>query len=154
MEIYKDLNTQANKDFENLLNSQLSKIKIEEEKDNKRNVSAEAFKSMLSDFQVTSIKELEKFQERLSNEITELEKSTVNNSDEEENDNSTVSDIPAIGSASKLPTWRPDPNTNYLCRSPNENGQPCPEGMFCDGTTQSCIPNYVGGSVPSVGYFS
>ena len=31
----------------------------------------------------TSIKELEKFQERLSNEITELEKSTVNNSDEE-----------------------------------------------------------------------
>ena len=31
----------------------------------------------------TSIKELEKYQERLSNEITELEKSTVNNSDEE-----------------------------------------------------------------------
>ena len=30
----------------------------------------------------TSIKELEKFQERLSNEITELEKSTINNSDE------------------------------------------------------------------------
>ena len=32
MEIYKDLNTQANKDFENLLNSQLSKVKIEEGK--------------------------------------------------------------------------------------------------------------------------
>ncbi len=32
MEIYKDLDTQANKDFENLLNSQLSKIKIEEGK--------------------------------------------------------------------------------------------------------------------------
>ncbi len=32
MEIYKDLNTQVNKDFENLLNSQLSKIKIEEGK--------------------------------------------------------------------------------------------------------------------------
>ncbi len=32
MEIYKDLNTQANKDFESLLNSQLSKIKIEEGK--------------------------------------------------------------------------------------------------------------------------
>ena len=31
----------------------------------------------------TSIKELEKYQERLSNEISELEKSTVNNSDEE-----------------------------------------------------------------------
>ena len=27
MEIYKDLNSQANKDFENLLNSQLSKEK-------------------------------------------------------------------------------------------------------------------------------
>tara|TARA_B100000700_G_scaffold100229_1_gene112876 strand:+ start:814 stop:2550 length:1737 start_codon:yes stop_codon:yes gene_type:complete len=32
MEIYKDLNTKANKDFENLLNSQLSKVKIEEGK--------------------------------------------------------------------------------------------------------------------------
>ena len=32
MEIYKDLNTQKNKDFENLLNSQLSKVKIEEGK--------------------------------------------------------------------------------------------------------------------------
>jgi DNA repair exonuclease SbcCD ATPase subunit len=31
----------------------------------------------------TSIKESEKYQERLSNEITELEKSTINNSDEE-----------------------------------------------------------------------
>ena len=31
----------------------------------------------------TSIKELEKYQERLSNEISELEKSTINNSDEE-----------------------------------------------------------------------
>lgn len=69
-------------------------------------------------------------------------------------DDSTVQDIPAIGSASKLPTWRPDPNTDYLCRSPNENGQPCPEGMFCDGTTQSCVSNYIGGAVPSLGYFS
>ena len=32
MEIYKDLNTKATKDFEQLLNSQLSKIKIEEGK--------------------------------------------------------------------------------------------------------------------------
>ncbi len=30
MEIYKDLNNKATKDFEQLLNSQLSKIKIEE----------------------------------------------------------------------------------------------------------------------------
>jgi hypothetical protein len=65
-----------------------------------------------------------------------------------------VSGVPAIGSASKLPTWRPDPNTNYLCRSPNEDGTPCPEGYFCDGTTQSCIPTYVGGPVPTTGYYS
>lgn len=65
-----------------------------------------------------------------------------------------VAGVPAIGSASKLPNWRPDPNTDYLCRSPNEDGQPCPEGQFCDGTTQSCIPNYVGGEVPNTGYFS
>ena len=65
-----------------------------------------------------------------------------------------VAGIPAIGEASKLPTWRPDPNTDYLCRSPNESGQPCPEGYFCDGTTQSCIPTYVGGPVPTTGYYS
>jgi hypothetical protein len=65
-----------------------------------------------------------------------------------------VAGIPAIGSASKLPTWRPDPNTDYLCRSPNEDGTPCPEGYFCDGTTQACIPTYVGGAVPSTGYYS
>jgi hypothetical protein len=65
-----------------------------------------------------------------------------------------VAGIPAIGSASKLPTWRPDPNTDYLCRSPNEDGQPCPEGYFCDGTTQACIPTYVGGPVPVTGYYS
>ena len=65
-----------------------------------------------------------------------------------------VAGIPAIGSASKLPTWRPDPNTDYLCRSPNEDGNPCPEGFFCDGTTQACIPTFVGGPVPSTGYYS
>jgi hypothetical protein len=65
-----------------------------------------------------------------------------------------VAGIPAIGSASKLPSWRPDPNTDYLCRSPNESGQPCPEGYFCDGTTQACIPTYVGGPVPTTGYYS
>lgn len=68
--------------------------------------------------------------------------------------NGEVAGIPAIGSASQLPTWRPDANTNYLCRSPNESGQPCPEGYFCDGTTQSCIPTYVGGPVPTTGYYS
>ena len=68
--------------------------------------------------------------------------------------NGGVAGVPAIGSASKLPTWRPDANTDYLCRSPNEDGQPCPEGYFCDGTTQSCIPTFVGGPVPSTGYYS
>lgn len=76
----------------------------------------------------------------------------VNVSNNQENQG--VENIPAIGSASKLPSWRPDSNTDYLCRSPNGNGQPCPEGTFCDGTTQACIPIYVGGEVPSVGYFS
>jgi hypothetical protein len=65
-----------------------------------------------------------------------------------------VAGVPAIGSASKLPTWRPDANTDYLCRSPNEDGQPCPEGYFCDGTTQACVPTYVGGPVPVTGYYS
>lgn len=57
-----------------------------------------------------------------------------------------VEDIPAIGKASKLPTWRPDRNTDYLCRSPNESGQPCDEGQFCDGSVQQCTPVFVGGS--------
>jgi hypothetical protein len=65
-----------------------------------------------------------------------------------------VAGIPAIGSTSKLPTWRPDPNTDYLCRSPNEDGLPCPEGMFCDGSDQRCKPTYVGGPVPSTGYYA
>jgi hypothetical protein len=66
----------------------------------------------------------------------------------------SVAGIPAVGSASQLPSWRPDANTNYLCRSPNEDGNPCPEGYFCDGTTQACVPTYVGGPVPTTGYFS
>lgn len=65
-----------------------------------------------------------------------------------------VAGIPAIGSASKLPTWRPDPNTDYLCRSPNEDGQPCPEGYFCDGTTQTCVQTYVNEFNNPVGYYS
>jgi len=33
----------------------------------------------------------------------------------------------------------PDKNTDYLCRSPNNSGVPCPEGTFCDGTQQACV---------------
>jgi hypothetical protein len=48
----------------------------------------------------------------------------------------------------------PDPNTMYRCGSPNGNGQSCPEGTFCDGPTNSCVPLYVGGDVPDVGFFA
>jgi hypothetical protein len=65
-----------------------------------------------------------------------------------------VAFVPAVGRTSKLPTWRPDPNTDYLCRSPNEDGNPCPEGYFCDGPTQSCIPKFVGNQGPWEGYYS
>ena len=51
-------------------------------------------------------------------------------------------------------SYQPDRNTNYLCRSPNDNGSPCGEGMFCDGATQSCIKKTIFGQVPDVGYFS
>jgi hypothetical protein len=50
-------------------------------------------------------------------------------------------------------SYRPDPNTDYICRSPNGSGQPCDEGTFCDGATQQCVKSYVGGA-PDVGYFS
>jgi hypothetical protein len=62
--------------------------------------------------------------------------------------------VPSIGASAALPSWVPDPNTNYLCRAPHGGATPCPEGTFCDGTTQMCIPTYVGNSVPDVGYFS
>ena len=48
----------------------------------------------------------------------------------------------------------PDPNTNYRCGSPNDNGQSCPEGTFCDGPSKSCVSLTVGGDVPDVGFFA
>lgn len=68
--------------------------------------------------------------------------------------NEAVSAVPSIASSSKLPSWRPDANTDYLCRSPNGSDQPCPEGTFCDGASQSCLPNYIGGPVPDTGYYA
>lgn len=47
--------------------------------------------------------------------------------------------VPAAAASAGLPSWVPDKNTNYLCRSPNESGTPCEEGWFCDGTTQRCV---------------
>ena len=56
--------------------------------------------------------------------------------------NSQLYKVPAIAASAKLPSWRPDANTNYLCRSPNESGTPCEEGWFCDGTTQRCVKQF------------
>lgn len=53
-------------------------------------------------------------------------------------------DIPAAARGHTLATGKADP----FCR------KACPEGSFCDGHSQSCIPNYVGGNVPSDGYFA
>ena len=53
-------------------------------------------------------------------------------------------------------TPTPDRNTAFLCRSPNGSGNPCPEGQFCDGKTQNCLPVGVFGSMSSIlpGFFS
>lgn len=53
-------------------------------------------------------------------------------------------DIPAAARGSSLATGHAD----SFCR------KVCPEGSFCDGHSQSCVPNYVGGNVPSDGYFA
>jgi hypothetical protein len=47
----------------------------------------------------------------------------------------------------------PDPNTNYICRSPNNSGTPCPEGEFCDGTTQACQRISAPATEQVVGYY-
>jgi hypothetical protein len=67
--------------------------------------------------------------------------------------NDTVQNIPTVPMGPNI-TSDKDPNTDYLCRAPNGGSVPCPEGTFCDGLTQKCIPNFVGGEVPSVGYYS
>jgi len=71
----------------------------------------------------------------------------------EETRNQVLS-APQLGSTAQLPVWRPDPNTDYLCRSPGGADQACPEGTFCDGSSQSCVSTYLGGEVPSEGYYA
>jgi len=63
-----------------------------------------------------------------------------------------VMDVPSVPAQSQ---FVPDKNTNYLCRSPNNSGVPCPEGSFCDGPTQSCVRKTIF-DMPSdlLGYFS
>ena len=65
---------------------------------------------------------------------------------------SGFTDLSGITSSNQTPVQ--DPNTAYLCNSPNGSGVPCGEGEFCDGTSQRCVKKYVGGSVPETGYFS
>lgn len=62
--------------------------------------------------------------------------------------------VPAHAAGSMANMYHPDPNTNFMCGSPNGSGQSCPEGTFCDGLTQSCVPTFVGGAVPDTGYYS
>ena len=58
--------------------------------------------------------------------------------------NQAFIDVPAAARGNSLATGHADP----FCR------KACPEGSFCDGHSQSCVPNYVGGNVPSDGYFA
>jgi len=63
--------------------------------------------------------------------------------------------VPAVAASAELPSWVPDPNTNYLCRSPNESGTPCEEGWFCDGTTQRCVKQFPESNIDlNRGYYS
>lgn len=65
---------------------------------------------------------------------------------------SGFTDLSGITSSNQTPVQ--DPNTAYLCNSPNGSGVPCGEGEFCDGTSQRCVKKYVGGSVPDTGYYA
>ena len=63
--------------------------------------------------------------------------------------------VPAtMGVGNELSRYVPDANTNYICRSPHDSGVPCPEGEFCDGTTQSCQKKTVSAMGEISGYFS
>lgn len=54
-------------------------------------------------------------------------------------ENEAAVPIPSVSNGGNMDMrYVPDANTNYICRSPNGSGVPCPEGEFCDGTTQSC----------------
>jgi hypothetical protein len=48
--------------------------------------------------------------------------------------------IPSTVSSSQPSYYVPDPNTNYICRSPKDSGYtPCKEGTFCDGPSNLCV---------------
>ena len=53
-------------------------------------------------------------------------------------------DVPSAARGQSLSTGQADP----FCR------KACPEGSFCDNHSKSCVSNYVGGNVPSDGYYA
>jgi hypothetical protein len=53
-------------------------------------------------------------------------------------------DVPSAARGMSLATGQADP----FCR------KACPEGSFCDNHSKSCVSNYVGGNVPSDGYYA
>jgi Na+-transporting methylmalonyl-CoA/oxaloacetate decarboxylase gamma subunit len=53
-------------------------------------------------------------------------------------------DVPSAARGMSLATGQADP----FCR------KACPEGSFCDNHSKSCVSNYVGGTVPSDGYYA
>ena len=53
-------------------------------------------------------------------------------------------DVPSAARGQSLSTGQADP----FCR------KACPEGSFCDNHSKSCVSNYVGGTVPSDGYYA
>lgn len=59
--------------------------------------------------------------------------------------------VPAVAASASLPVIK-----DYLCRSPNNNNIPCPEGTFCDGSRQVCEKRYIGAKDEEsvVGYYS
>ena len=53
-------------------------------------------------------------------------------------------DVPSAARGQSLSIGQADP----FCR------KACPEGSFCDNHSKSCVSNYVGGNVPSDGYYA
>lgn len=62
--------------------------------------------------------------------------------------------VPDMVSAFHKKPYVQDVNTDYMCRSPNDSGEPCSEKYFCSGVTQSCVPKYVEASGEIQGYYS
>ena len=73
-----------------------------------------------------------------------------------QNPASDTIEIPsAVAQSYQSPDYVPDKFTNYLCRSPAGSGyQPCKEGTFCDGTSNSCVNISPKKTNKVVGYYS